>query len=75
MQGIIMIERTQIMDKLYIKHKVRMADMLAAEKEYNLANDPELVALKNANKAKREQKAKQDESEAIRNIKASISPE
>ena len=27
-QGMVMIERTQIMDKLYLKHKVRMADML-----------------------------------------------
>jgi hypothetical protein len=61
MQGIIMIERTQIMDKLFLKHEVRMADMLAAEKEFKLDQDPELVALKNANKAKREQKMQSDQ--------------
>ena len=45
-----MIEKTQVMDKLYIKHNVRMADILHAEKKYNLTEDEDLLAMKNAHK-------------------------
>ena len=49
-QAIVMIEKTQVMDKLYIKHNVRMADILHAEKKYNLTEDEDLLAMKNAHK-------------------------
>lgn len=74
-QGLIMIERTQIMDRIFVKHGVRMADMLAAEKEFKLDQDPELIALKNANKARREQQQQEAQKDAIKDIKASITPE
>ena len=45
-----MIEKTQIMDTLFIKHNVRMTDILHAEKKYNLAADPEINAMKDAQK-------------------------
>ena len=41
-----MIERTQVMDRLYLKHEVRLVDMLHADRKYNLSEDQEFMALK-----------------------------
>jgi len=46
------------MDKLFLKYKVRMADILHATKKYNLNDDPEINAIKNAHKQKREDSKK-----------------
>jgi len=37
-----MFERTKIMDELYIKHNVKMVDLMRAYKELNLENDPDV---------------------------------
>ena len=44
-----MIERTQIMDTLYLKYKLKLSDLLRATKHYDLDNDPDIKALRNAN--------------------------
>ena len=44
-----MIERTQIMDTLYLKYKLKLSDLLRATKHYDLDNDPDVKALRNAN--------------------------
>ena len=41
-QSVQMVERTKIMDTLYMKHKVRLADLLFANKKYDTENDEEV---------------------------------
>ena len=46
-----MIERTRIMDLIYLKHKIRTVDLMNASKEHDLDNDPDIMMLKNSNAA------------------------
>ena len=48
-QQLMMIERTQVMDALYLKYKIKLTDLLRAINSYNLEEDPDVKALKNAN--------------------------
>ena len=55
-----MIERTKVMDTLYMKHKVKMVDLQKAQKQYDLENDEELKQNKNLTLAAREKLAKEN---------------
>lgn len=37
-----MIERTKIMDKLYVKYDVKLVDLMRGFKKYDLANDEDV---------------------------------
>ena len=57
-QSVQMVERTKIMDTLYMKHNVRLADLLFANKKYDTENDEEVKKMKAAQLAKRQQMQK-----------------
>ena len=65
-QAIVMIERTRVMDQLYMKYQVKLGDLQHAINKYDLENDEECKTVKMANLAAREQmvKAKQEEMKA-----------
>ena len=63
------------MDQLYIKHNVRMADIMHAEKTYQLSDDAEINAIKNAHKQKREESRKNKANEAMKKVISSITAE
>ena len=44
-----MIEKTRIMDRIFMKYKIRIVQLMHATKEYDLENDPDVIALTNAN--------------------------
>ena len=44
-----MVERTQIMDTLYLKYKLKLSDLMRATQHYDLDNDPDVKALRAAN--------------------------
>lgn len=48
-----MIERTKVMDHIYLKHKIRIIELMHATKEYGLEDDPEIKTLRDANQAQR----------------------
>jgi 2-polyprenyl-6-methoxyphenol hydroxylase-like FAD-dependent oxidoreductase len=54
-QQIVMFERTKIMDQVYMKHGIKLAEMQSLHKEHDLDNDEDIKALKNSNLAAREQ--------------------
>ena len=64
-QQLMMIERTQVMDALYLKYKIKLTDLLRAINSYNLEEDPDVKALKNANAGAKMQ-AKQKMEEAMK---------
>lgn len=39
---IVMVERTRVMDKIFIEHSVKLADLQRAIVEYDLENDDEV---------------------------------
>lgn len=41
-----MIERTQVMDTLYLKYKLKLSDLMRAVNEYKLDDDPDVKALR-----------------------------
>ena len=47
------IEHTKIIDKIYLTHKIRIADLIRAVKEHGIENDPDVVALRQAIMAQR----------------------
>lgn len=44
-----MIERTRVMDELYLKYKLKLTDMMRAVEHYELKNDIEIKQLEAAN--------------------------
>ena len=54
-----MIERTRVMDKIYIEHKVKLADLQRAIQEFDLETDEDVKSCKNLNLANREQMVKE----------------
>lgn len=58
-QGLFMIERTKVMDTIYLKYNIKMAEIMRGTKKYDLDNDDDIKALKAANNAQREQVMKE----------------
>lgn len=52
-QQIVMFERTKIMDQVYMKHDIKLAELQSLHKEHDLDNDDDIKALKNSNLAQR----------------------
>ena len=67
-----MIERTKIMDVLFMKHGCRLADLLYAQKNWDLDNDPDVLAAKNANQAKKQDFKQKAKSEAIDKMRGAL---
>ena len=47
------IERTRIMDYIYVKHEVRIVELMKAYKDFELEKDEDINALKSANAAEK----------------------
>ena len=60
-----MIERTQVMDTLYLKYKLKLSDLMRAVQHYDLEEDPDVKALRNSNNAVK-MKAKQKMEDAMK---------
>ena len=41
--------KTQILDKIFLKHGLRAIDLTRSVKEFNLENDPDVEGIKKAN--------------------------
>ena len=39
------------MDRIYLRYKIRIVELMEATKKYDLDQDPDIVAIKNANLA------------------------
>lgn len=63
-----MFERTRVMDELYMKYQVKLADLQHAVAKYDLENDEEIKTVKNANLAAREQIIKQKQEEIKKSL-------
>lgn len=48
-----MIERTKVMDHIYLKYKIRVVELMQATQEYSLDEDPDIKTLRAANQAQR----------------------
>ena len=53
-----MIERTKVMDQIYLTHNLKLADLMRGVEEFKLDEDPDVKALKASNMAVK-QKAKE----------------
>ena len=51
---VVAIEKTKVMDQLYIKYDVKAVDLIRANAEMNIDDDDEIKMLKNMIKAERE---------------------
>ena len=47
----IMIERTKVMDQIYLTYKLKLADLMRSADQYELDDDPDVKALKASNMA------------------------
>lgn len=54
---VVAIEKTKVMDQLYIKYGVKAVDLIRANGEMNIDDDDEIKMLKNMIKAEREKLA------------------
>ena len=54
---VVTIEKTKVMDQLYIKYGVRAVDLIRANEEYAIDDDSEIKMLKNMIMAEREKLA------------------
>lgn len=52
------VEKTKVMDQLYIKHNARAVDILRAVAEHDLDNDNDIKELKNMIMGEREKMTK-----------------
>lgn len=52
---LMMFERTKVMDQVYITHGVKLFEIMAGNKEFNLEEDEDVKAIKNASRQEREQ--------------------
>ena len=68
-QVIVMVERTRVMDKLFIEHNVKLADLQRAIVEYDLENDNDVKSCKNLNLASREQIVKEKQEKMMEELK------
>lgn len=60
-QETMMFQSTIIMDKLYMKHGVKMHEIQSGIKEHDLLNDEDVIAVKNANLGERQKLIKEKE--------------
>ena len=58
-QMIVMVERTRVMDRIYMEHKVKLVELQHAINEFDLDNDDDVKSCKNLNLASRDQMAKE----------------
>ena len=58
-----MFERTKVMDTIYMKHGVKLHELMAAMVEYDLENDEDFKAVKNSHLAERQQIMEQKKEE------------
>ena len=72
LQSTKMLEQTKVLDRIFIKHELKYVDLQAAEKENNLRNEPQIIAFKNAIKAKHNLMKQQADVEAA---KSKFTPE
>ena len=70
---IVMVERTRVMDKLFIAHGVKLADLQRAIVEFDLENDEKVKYAKSVNLASREQLVKIKTEKMMEEIK--VNPE
>lgn len=64
-----MVERTRVMDKIFIEHSVKLADLQRAIVEYDLENDDEVKQCKNLNLASREAMVKEKQEKMMEELK------
>lgn len=50
-----MLERTKVMDQIFIKHQVKLHELQQGIKDYDLENDEDVKALKGSQLAERKQ--------------------
>lgn len=66
-----MVERTKVMDALYIKHSCRLHELQHGIKQFGLDKDPEIMAQANAIKASRIEAGKKKEEDLKKQLKVS----
>ena len=49
MTQLALVERTRILDRIYLRYEIRTPELSQAVKKYDLENDPDVIAAKNAN--------------------------
>ena len=58
-----MIQRTETMDRIYLKYKLKLSELIGAVQKYDLENDSDVKALRAANNAiKMKEKKKMEDS-------------
>jgi len=45
LQGMMMLERTKMMDTIYVQYNMKINYLAAAVKHYNLEQDPDVIAV------------------------------
>ena len=48
------VERTRIADRIFLRYELRTVELLHGVKKFDLDNDPDVKAAKNANLARRQ---------------------
>ncbi len=66
-----MVERTKVMDALFIKHNCRLHEIQHGIKQFSLDKDPEILAQSNAIKASRIEEGKKKEEDLKKQLKVS----
>lgn len=56
LQGMMMLERTKMMDTIYVQYNMKINYLAAAVKHYNLEQDPDVIAVQNSFKQQVDQK-------------------
>ena len=49
MTQLALVERTRILDRIYLRYEIRTPELSQAVKKYDLDNDPDVITTKNAN--------------------------
>lgn len=70
-QAVVMVERTKVMDALYIKHNCRLHELQHGIKQFGLDKDADILAQSNAIKASRIEEGKKKEENLKKQLKVS----
>ena len=54
-----MIDRTQLMDSIFIKYKLKLSDLIRAEIQHKIEADPDMKALRASHQKQRLEKRKE----------------
>ena len=65
-QQLVMISRTETMDILYLKHGLKMSDLLRAVSEHNLNEDEDIIKLAALHTVSKEKMIKKAEEAALK---------